>query len=101
MIRSGIRRFHKTVDKSKAKISEKTGKPRETNESTTIYGQVLIQSGLEPMNEAIEITTLRTKQFAKKQKTWFKGQHNPKWLNETNPLEEALTLIQNVIGLPK
>ena len=55
MIRSGIRRFHKTVDKSKAKISEKTGKPRETNESTTIYGQVLIQTGLEPMNEAIEI----------------------------------------------
>ena len=54
MIRSGIKRFHKTVNKSKAKISEKTNKPRETNESTTIYGQVLIQSGLEPMNEAID-----------------------------------------------
>ena len=53
MIRSGIKRFHKTVNKSKAKISEKTNKPRETNESTTIYGQVLIQSGLEPLCDAL------------------------------------------------
>jgi len=51
--------------------------------------------------EAIEITTRRTIQFAKRQKTWFKGQHNATWLNETNPLEEAMTLIQNVIGLRK
>jgi len=54
MIQNGINRFHKNINKSKAKISEKTGKPRETNESTTIYGQVLIQTGLEPMNEAID-----------------------------------------------
>ena len=52
-MRRGIKRFHKNIYKSRAKIAEKTGKPRETNESTTIYGQVLIQSGLEPMCEAI------------------------------------------------
>lgn len=54
MIKSGIKRFHKTVNKARAKVAEKTGKPRETNESTTIYGQVLIQQGLEPMNMALE-----------------------------------------------
>ena len=53
MIRSGINRFHKTIRKAKAKVSEKSGKPRETNESTTIYGQVLIQQGLEPLCEAL------------------------------------------------
>lgn len=54
MIKSGIKRFHKTVNKARAKVAEKTGKPRETNESTTIYGQVLVQQGLEPMNMALE-----------------------------------------------
>ena len=53
MIKSGIKRFHKTIHKARAKVAEKTGKPRETNESTTIYGQVLIQSGLEPLCEAL------------------------------------------------
>ncbi len=50
------------------------------------------------IKEAIALTTIRTNQFAKKQKTWFKGQHNAKWLNEKNTLSEALSLIQNVIG---
>ena len=53
MIKSGIKRFHKTINKARAKVAEKTGKPRETNESTTIYGQVLIQSGLEPLCDAL------------------------------------------------
>ena len=49
------------------------------------------------LNEAILKTNKRTRQFAKRQKTWFRGQHNPKWLNEKNPLSEALSLIHNVI----
>ena len=53
MIKSGIKRFHKTINKARAKVKEKDGKQRETTESTTVYGQVLIQSGLEPMNKAI------------------------------------------------
>lgn len=53
MIKSGIKRFHKQVGKARAKVKEKDNKPRETTESTTVYGQVLVQEGLEPMNEAI------------------------------------------------
>jgi len=52
MIRSGINRFHKTINKTKEKLN-KDGHPRETSESVTIYGQQLAQSGLEPMCIAI------------------------------------------------
>ena len=48
--------------------------------------------------EAIEITTQRTSQFAKRQRTWFKNKHNPKWLNDQNPLADALTSIYEVLG---
>ena len=48
--------------------------------------------------EALEITTQRTNQFAKRQKTWFKNKHNPKWLNDQNPLSDALSSIYEVLG---
>ncbi len=59
------------------------------------YGEALavIQSKL-TRSEAIEITNLRTNQFAKRQRTWFRRQHNPRWLNDEDPLREALSLIQ-------
>ena len=56
-----------------------------------IHGQI-------DLDLAITNTNKRTNQFAKRQKTWFKGQHNPQWLNSDNPLCEALSLIHNVIG---
>lgn len=52
MIKSGIDRFHKGINKAKSKYNKK-GKPRETSESITIYGQQMAQEGLEPMNNAI------------------------------------------------
>tara|TARA_Y100001968_G_scaffold330502_1_gene382555 strand:+ start:1022 stop:1921 length:900 start_codon:yes stop_codon:yes gene_type:complete len=48
--------------------------------------------------EAIALTNQRTKNFAKRQKTWFKKQHSPKWLNDQNPFKESIALIQEVIG---
>ncbi|WP_036900838.1 MULTISPECIES: tRNA (adenosine(37)-N6)-dimethylallyltransferase MiaA [Prochlorococcus] len=50
------------------------------------------------LDQAITQINQRTNQFAKRQRTWFRGQHDPKWLNEKNPLCEALSLIHNVIG---
>ena len=52
MIEKGIHRFNKSIQKTKDKKNKK-GKPRETSESVTVYGQQLAQEGLEPMNEAI------------------------------------------------
>ena len=52
MIKKGIDRFHKSINKTKSKKNKKE-KPRETTESVTVYGQQLAQEGLEPMNEAI------------------------------------------------
>tara|TARA_Y100001968_G_scaffold316590_1_gene344618 strand:- start:106 stop:1005 length:900 start_codon:yes stop_codon:yes gene_type:complete len=50
------------------------------------------------VSEAIEITTKRTNDFAKRQRTWFKKQHTPTWLNDEKPLRESISLIQDVIG---
>ncbi len=47
-------------------------------------------------SEAIAITTKRTQQFAKRQRTWFRKQHAPYWLNHENALSKALTLINGV-----
>ena len=50
------------------------------------------------LNEAIAITALRTRQFAKRQRTWFRNQHNPYWLNDEEPLREAISLIKSGLG---
>ncbi len=47
------------------------------------------------LSEAIIKTTQRTNQFAKKQRTWFRKQHNPQWLNDKDPFREALSLIKS------
>ncbi len=46
------------------------------------------------LEQAIALTTVRTRQFAKRQRTWFRRQHAPHWLNSEEPLSEALSLIQ-------
>ena len=54
--------------------------------------------GTMSLNEAIAITTQRTQQFAKRQRTWFRKQHHPYWLNDKNPFAEAMSCIESVIG---
>jgi tRNA dimethylallyltransferase len=48
------------------------------------------------LEEAIELTILHTRQFAKRQRTWFRGISEINWLNSTAPdlLEQAIDLIQ-------
>ena len=50
------------------------------------------------LNQAIALTNQRTKNFAKRQRTWFKKQHSAKWLNSKNPFKESIALIQEAIG---
>ncbi len=57
--------------------------------------QKVLQKDLNPA-EAIALTTRRTKQFAKRQRTWFRKQHSPEWLNPENGLSKALTIISGV-----
>ena len=47
---------------------------------------------------AIETTTMRTQQFAKRQCTWFRGQHHPHWLGDTDPFNEASHQIEAGLG---
>ena len=47
---------------------------------------------------AIETTTLRTQHFAKRQRTWFRRQHQPHWLSDSDPFNEASQRIEAGLG---
>ena len=46
------------------------------------------------IEEAIELTTTKTIQFAKRQKTWFRNKNKPIWLNNKNLLKDAIINIK-------
>ena len=46
------------------------------------------------IEKAIELTTTKTIQFAKRQKTWFRNKNNPIWLNNKNLLKDAIIKIE-------
>lgn len=48
--------------------------------------------------EAIALTTRRTLQYAKRQRTWFRRQHQPLWLEGDDPIRQALSAVQRVLG---
>ena len=50
------------------------------------------------IDEAIEQTTAKTIQFAKRQKTWFRNKNNPIWLNNKNLLKDAIIKIESFLG---
>ena len=47
------------------------------------------------INDAIEITSQKTINFAKRQRTWFRNKNNPYWLDTKNPLKDAIIKIQS------
>lgn len=63
------------------------------------YGEARsIINGKINYEEGLEITIKRTCQLAKRQKTWFRNKHNPRWLNDENALDEALSSIYEVLS---
>ena len=63
------------------------------------YGEALrMLDGSLSRPAAISHTTRRTQQFAKRQRTWFRRQHTPRWLPDDNPLIEASRLIEAELG---
>ena len=50
------------------------------------------------IDKAIELTTSKTIQFSKRQKTWFRNKNNPIWLNNKNPLKDAIIKIESFLG---
>lgn len=63
------------------------------------YGEALqVLAGDLSHLAAIAQTTRRTQQFAKRQRTWFRRQHQPHWLADDNPLIEAGHLIEAGLG---
>ena len=49
------------------------------------------------VDEAIELTTTKTIQFSKRQKTWFRNKNNPVWLNNKNLLKDAIINIESFL----
>ena len=59
------------------------------------YGEALqLLEGTMNQAKANRITTQRTRQFAKRQRTWFRRQHQPHWLAPATELDQAMTLIE-------
>ena len=59
-----------------------------------LQGQISLQ-------EAIAVTTRRTRQYAKRQRTWFRRQHQAHWLEGSNLqhlMEQALLVVGRVLG---
>ena len=50
------------------------------------------------IDEAIELTTTKTIQFAKRQRTWFRNKNNPIWLNNKNLLKDAIIKIESFLS---
>ena len=50
------------------------------------------------IDEAIELTTIKTNQFAKRQKTCFRNKNNPIWLDNKNLLKDAIIKIESFLG---
>jgi tRNA dimethylallyltransferase len=47
--------------------------------------------------EAIRITEQRTRQFAKRQRTWFRRQHCPKWLQGSSPEQQLAAALEVIL----
>jgi len=63
------------------------------------YGEAQsIINGTSNYEEALEITIKRTRQLAKRQKTWFRNKHNCKWLSDENGFSEAVSSINEIMG---
>ena len=50
------------------------------------------------IDKAIELTTTKTIQFAKRQKTWFRNKNNPLWLSNKNLLKDAIIKIESFLS---
>ena len=50
------------------------------------------------IEKAIELTSTKTMQFSKRQKTWFRNKNNPIWLNNKNLLKDAIIKIESFLG---
>ncbi|NDC15724.1 MAG: tRNA (adenosine(37)-N6)-dimethylallyltransferase MiaA, partial [Synechococcaceae bacterium WB9_2_170] len=51
--------------------------------------------------EAIRITDQRTRQFAKRQRTWFRRQHQAQWIEGSDPAQQrdqCLQAVARVLG---
>ena len=97
--------------KSRAQFMFHNGLIEETKNIISRYGKntpLLKTIGYEEANlaikntysisKAIEITVHKTNNFAKRQRTWFRNKNNPFWLDNKNPLKDAIIKIESSLS---
>jgi len=50
------------------------------------------------IDKAVALTTTKTIQFAKRQRTWFRNKNNQTWLSNKNPLKDAIIKIESFLS---
>ena len=61
------------------------------------YRQVVeYLNGIRPLNETIELVKIRTRQFAKRQMTWFKRQMRLEWFSQTEGVDIPALVRQRI-----
>ena len=98
--------FHRTKNMFKSGLIEETKNIiRQYGQDLNLLKTIGYKEAKNVINEnlkidtAIESTTKKTIQFAKRQKTWFRNKNNPIWLNNKNPLKDAIINIESALDL--
>ena len=102
--------LHQRIEK-RAKLMFHNGLIEETKYIISRYGKNisllktigykeahLIIENKHDIDKAIEITVNKTMNFAKRQRTWFRNKNNPFWLDNKNPLKDAIIKIESLIS---
>ncbi len=90
--------YSKGLIEETKKLCDQYGKDLPMLQTIGYKEAIQVLQGDLKLNEAIETTTQRTKQLAKRQRTWFTKQHQPYWLKSDEPIREAMSRIQARLG---
>jgi len=89
--------FHNGIVEETKKIIKKYGADLPLLRTIGYHDAKLVLENNINIEKAIENTTKKTIQFAKRQRTWFRNKNKPVWLNTKNPLKDAIINIESAI----
>ncbi len=89
--------FNNGIIEETKKIIEKYGFDLPLLKTIGYQDAKLVLDNKLSIDKAVENTTQKTIKFAKRQRTWFRNKNKPVWLNNKNPLKDAIIKIESVI----
>ena len=89
--------FHNGIVEETKKIIDKYRSDLPLLKTIGYHDAKLVLENNLSIEKAIENTTKKTINFAKRQRTWFRNKNKPVWLNTKNPLKDAIIKIESAI----